>query len=244
MTRPGIYRVTAAGLLCLAGGYRYHTMKKPADVTDYQAAIRASVARVPSQFEGWIGEDCPVPVQATMLLQPDVMISKLYRNVETGRSVNFLLVHCADAHDMAGHFPKRCYPASNWHLDAQQSRDWRAGDLVVPGTEYNFSLPAAVGSLRGGRSITVANFLLRPGGHVLRDMDEMLALIRGAGGEALGAAQVQVVFEGSGWSQAERDRTVQAFIGGYRPVIDAILATPAQAAKCDGPRQARGRGAR
>ncbi len=198
-------------------------MESPADVAATMAAIRASVEKVPNRIDGWVGKDIPPSIQATTLLKPNVIISRQYINVDTGMPIGFLLVHCSDAHDMAGHFPLRCYPAQDWKVISSEAKDWVASDMSVPGMEYKFTKDATIGG-KGEASITVANFLLRPG-HIVRDMDAMVSLIRGAGGQAQGAAQVQVCFYGEVPPEF-RDRTVKSFITAYEPVIRAILADP------------------
>jgi hypothetical protein len=215
-----IYRVLGAIILCAIGVQRYHTLASPVEVRQYHARIRDSVAEVPRQINGWIGRDVPVPVQAITLLQPNLIVSKRYLSVESGLSVGFLLVHCSDAHDMAGHFPLRCYPADGWKVVDQRQRDWQVGSRLITGMEYRFSQAGEIGS--PARTITVANFLLRPGGHIVRNMDQMLELIDGAGGQASGAAQVQVCFD-TDVADAVRDRAVQSLVGGFEPVLAAIL---------------------
>jgi hypothetical protein len=220
-----ISRILAVALLCAMGAYRIHSMHAPADVTAYHAAIRESVKDVPHRIDAWVGRDVEPSVQATMLLHPNLMISRQYLDLESGRSVGFLLVHCTDAHDMAGHFPLRCYPAQDWKVVSATPKDWNTASLAITGMEYEFSKSAEIGG-HGDSHLIVANFLLRPG-HILRDMDAMVALIRGAGGQAQGAAQVQVCFDASVPPDA-RDKIVKTFITAYEPVIRAILADPSQ----------------
>ena len=157
------------------------------------------------------------------LLAPNAIINRRYTNVENGLSAGVLLVHCSDAHDMAGHFPLRCYPADGWLRRLSRERDWQVGDLTITGTEYEFYRADAVGQSGKQQSIVVANCLLRPGGKVLRDMDAMAASIVGEGGQASGAGQIQVFFD-AGLSESQRDETVRTLIAGYRPILDAILA--------------------
>jgi hypothetical protein len=217
-----VWRTSA--LVMLAGIAVHHAvaMHKPAGIVEYHARAREVAARVPSKIDAWVGEDVRVPVQAMTVLRPNVMISRRYVNVENGATAGVLLVHCADAHAMAGHFPLRCYPARGWNLVRSRPRDWQAGDLRVTGTEYEFTLDDQ--ETRTTSNIVVANCLLRPG-MILRDMDGMTRSILGAGGQALGAAQVQVYFD-SAVSEAKRDEAIVALLKGYRPVIDAVVAGP------------------
>jgi hypothetical protein len=199
--------------------HRYATVRTPADVGEYHRRVRDAKSAVPSHIGGWVGSDAPLPAQAVRLLDPNLLVSRHYVNVENGRSAGFLLVHCADAHDMAGHFPPRCYPAAGWTLRTKRPREWTVDGLRVAGFEYDFSKD----SLGEHRVITVASTLLRPGGQVFADMAAMTGSILGAGGQSSGAGQLQVYFDDAQLSQDQRDAAVVALLGGYRPVIDAIL---------------------
>jgi len=151
-----------------------------------------------------------------------VNINRQYTNVESGALANLLLVHCADAHHMVGHFPLRCYPADGWNLESKRPRDWAVSGLQLTGTEYRFVKDEA-GPNGVVPSIVVANFLMRPSGRVLRDMDGLSQSIVGANGSLLGAGQLQVVFEGD-VPEKQRDAAVQELLRGYQPVLEAILA--------------------
>ena len=219
--RRTVYRALASALLAAIAAHRYATVRTPPDVAAYHQHVRAAGPVVPAHIGPWVGTDVPVPTQAVRVLDPNLLVSRRYVNVESGAGAGFLFVHCADAHDMAGHFPLRCYPAAGWELTGSRAREWVVGDLRIAGYEYDF----ARGSIDGhrGSSITVASTLFRPGGRVFPDMAGMTRSILGAGGQSSGAAQVQVYFDAP-LSQEQRDAAVVALLGGYRPVIDAVLA--------------------
>jgi hypothetical protein len=218
-----VYRLCAAVLLAAIGAHRLISMHRPASVQAYHERIRAAAALGPRQINAWIGEDVPVPVQALSVLAPNAIISRRYVNVESGMTANFLIVHCSDAHDMAGHFPLRCYPAAGWARRATQPGDWMVGDRRMCGTEYEFYRGGSIEYRGAEQSIIVANCLLRPGGRVLRNMDEMTASIIGAGGQSSGAAQIQVSFD-AGVPAEQRKRAVETLLKGYLPLIETILA--------------------
>jgi hypothetical protein len=214
-----VYRTLAAVVLAGIAAHRYATVRKPPDVTQYHRRVREAHAAVPAHIGGWVGSDTPVPAQAIRLLDPNLLVSRHYVNVENGLAAGFLLVHCADAHDMAGHFPLRCYPAAGWKLGGSRPREWVVDGLRVPGYEYEFTRE----SPEGQRSIVVANTLLRPGGQAFADMAGMTRSILGAGGQSSGAGQLQVYFDDRRLSQEQRDTAVVELLGGYRSVVDAIL---------------------
>lgn len=226
MSARSAWVILAFVLLAWMGAHRYATVRRPAGVEEYHANVRAAVTQVPAEIGGWVGKDIPVPPRAIRVLDPNAIVSRQYTNVEKGDLAGLLLVHCADAHDMVGHFPVRCYKAAGWDLKSSRERDWVVGDLRLTGMEYVFVRDAreAPGEQN---TVIVANCLLRPGGQVLRDMNALSRTIVGAGGQASGAGQVQVYFDPT-VLEARRDAAVVALVQGYRPVIDAILAKAVQ----------------
>ena len=216
-------------LLSGAAGFRLASAKRSGGVEALHRHIRTVAAEVPRRIAAWVGNDVPLPAQALTTLRPNVTISRHFVNVENGVAAGFLLVHCSDAHDMAGHFPLRCYPAEDWTLDTAASRDWKIGTLVLTGTEYRFAKDA----IRGGgvpQTVIVANFLLRPGGLILRDMDGLSRSMVGAGSETTGAGQIQLYFDGS-VSLEHRDEAVKTLVGGHLAMIEAMLAPDGQTSK-------------
>jgi hypothetical protein len=219
-----VWRLCTVLLLAAMGAHRYANLRRPADVQRYQQRIRDSVEQVPSHVGPWVAQDVKTPSQALSVLQPNVMISRQYVNIESGLSAGLLLVHCADAHSMVGHFPLRCYPADGWQVISSTPRDWDVNGVLFTGTEYAFS-KQELG--QEPRKIVVANCLMRPDGKLLRDMKSMTRSLIGAGGEMSGAGQIQIYFD-AGIPQAKRDATIEVLVNAYRPVIDAILADPAK----------------
>jgi hypothetical protein len=221
----GISRLLAVALLGAMALQNSLTVHRGGNVDRYDARIRDAADQIPARIGPWIGRDVKVPARAQTVLQPNVLISREYVNVETGQRAGFVLVHCDDAHHMIGHFPLRCYPADGWKVVSVRPRDWKVGDLRLMGTEYEFSMREIGGQINGERQITVANCLLRPNGLVLRDMESLSNSIIGAEGQATGAGQVQIYFD-SDEPQSLRDDAIASLVAGYRPVIDAILGDP------------------
>lgn len=226
MSSRATFRLLAILFLAVIAVHRYATAHRSVDVEKYQATIRAASAAIPARLGGWVGQDVAVPVQAIDMLQPNVMLSRRYTNIENGTAAGLLFVHCANAHHMAGHFPLRCYPAQGWTLRSGGQRDWNAGGIRITGSEYEFHMDARPDSPLE-QSIVVVNCLLRPNGQILRDMDAMTRTIIGAGGAASGAGQLQVYFDAS-IPRSQRDAAVEEILGGCKPLIEAILANPKQ----------------
>jgi hypothetical protein len=218
MNMTPLYRILAVTLLAGFGLHHYALTRKPAGAEKYHERIREAAKLLPSHIGGWVGEDVPVPTRTNSVLRPNVIVSRRYTNVENGLSAGLLLVHCSDAHSMAGHYPLRCYPAQGWTLKESRPRDWASGGLRMNGTEYGF----VVEELGQTKSIIVANWLFLPGGKVLRDMNGMARTVFGVGGQASGAGQLQIYFD-SNMPREQRDRAIEELIGGYRGTIEAIL---------------------
>jgi hypothetical protein len=224
MTTPTkIYRLLAILLLLAVGAGRLASVHKSASVEAYHARVRDSISLVPSHIGPWVGQDVPVEERALKLLLPNVIVNRQYVNVENGQTVGFELVQCSDAHDIVGHFPLRCYPADGWNVDSSREFHWKLSGWEITGMEYKFSRLFGPGG-EPGRELTVWNFLMRPGGQVLKDMDSLSDSIIGVTGQASGAGQVQVCFFDSSLSDEQEQAIAQALVGGYKPVIDAILA--------------------
>jgi hypothetical protein len=217
-----LYRIFGVVILAGVALQRAVAMHRPESMVRNHEHIRALAEALPHRIGAWVGEDVVVPVQALNVLRPNVMLSRRYVNLENGCNAGFLLVHCSDAHAMAGHFPLRCYTARGWDVQGSRPRDWKVDSLLLSGMEYTFSLDGEGMGSKGARSIIVANCLFRPGGKVLRDMDAMIKSVIGAGGQASGAGQMQIYFD-AGVPQNERDAAVVALAGGYKEVIEAIL---------------------
>ena len=225
-----ISRVAAIVFLGAIAVQNYAARLSTPDLDAYRAEIRATAAAIPNRIGSWIGQDVSVPTRAVTVLQPNVLISRDYLNVENGLHAGVLFVHCSDAHHIVGHFPARCYPADGWQLVRSGPVDWHAGNLRLTGTEYEFFMQEIGEDFSGQQRIIVDNCLLRPGGLVLRDMDGVSRSIIGATGQSTGAAEIQFYFAAT-VGKTQRDQAISELTAGYRPLIDAVLATPAVAGK-------------
>ncbi len=212
-------RTLAVALLVGFAIHQYAMMDKPARVAEYHQRIRAAAQSVPAHIGSWVGEVIPIPTRVQTVLQPNVILSRRYTNVETGCCADLLLVQCTEAHSMAGHFPLRCYPAEGWSVQSATPRDWAVGNLSFTGTEYEFTID----EIGQTRSLIVANCLLLPGGKVLRDMNAMAKALAGRIGQSAGAGQIQICFDAS-IPEAQRDQAITELLGGYQSVLAAILA--------------------
>lgn len=197
------------------------------DAEPYHAQIMAMSLDTPTTFGPWESRPIEVPPSAVELLRPNAMLSRQFRDQENRRHASILIVQCKDARDLSGHWPPNCYKASGYTLTNIESRTWPAfgnpadgtplsGD-EIPGVEYTFDMEMADGPSR----LVVANFLIVPGVGLVPDM----ASVREAGADpqrrSLGAAQVQVVTDGS-YTRAERDAIFAELLEPHWPLIAAI----------------------
>lgn len=220
MTSRLVYRWLTVLIILVIGGHRYFARRHPAGVVEYRRQVRESAALVPDRIGAWVGTDVDIQARAIKVLDPNLMISRRYTNVEDGTVAGLSLVHCSDAHDMVGHFPMRCYPAQGWNVRSAQPREWVVGDLRLTGMEYDFTTDSLEGG--GSRALTVINCMFRPDGVVLRDMESLSRSIIGAGGQSSGAGQIQIYFD-SQIPQEKRDAAVLVLVEGYKPVLRSIL---------------------
>lgn len=214
-----------APLLAMAvlTGIAVATLARPApeDAEPYHARVRAAVDAVPRQVEGWIGEDVDIPEAAQRLLKPNAILSRGYRNIETGQAVTLVIVHTKDARDMLGHYPPNCYPRAGWTMESDGPRTWQVDALRYEGMEYAFSFTKP-----GQRQeMVVDNLLILPGGEFARDMGQVIHLASDYTRHFFGAGQVQVITP-AGMTDQQRQAVFQTMIGAITPVIDALRSGP------------------
>lgn len=195
------------------------TLPGPADAQPYHDRVTAAAEQVPTTFRGWTFEPLPMQPGSMELLKPNVALRMRVSHPDYAHPMEFLMIQCRDARDLAGHYPPNCYPQVNGYiqLDAQP-RDWHAGDLDVPGTEYRF----AVNNLPAAAERYVLHIMLLPDGTFARDIDAIYK----AGADYLrrhhGAAQCQLFIRDASVSREERDRAFNDVLTAYAGLIKAI----------------------
>lgn len=205
-------------LLLLAGlGVQRMSLPQPKDAEPYHQAIQEVLAAIPEPEGGWTSADIPLPPAAVSMLRPNVTLSKRYIHEDRGLSVQFILIHCGDARDMAGHYPPICYPNSGWTLKGRTETDWGEGDQALHGVEYRFE------QVHMGRTrrLIVANVILLPDGTFATDMESMKALETDYRHRFFGAAQMQFIFDHE-VAEDERRSVIAELIARYDPVIRTI----------------------
>jgi len=180
-------------LLILVGiGLRRSNPENIAQIDSYHDDVGKLIESIPIDFNGWVGLEVPLPQSATSLLRPNALIARQYVNAERGLHATLMIVQCRDARDMAGHFPPRCYPANGWLMQEE------TGDplVVVSGHEmrrYEFHRVAG----RVERDIFVYDLFALPTGELTVSMDDVRRLSADYQYRSLGAAQIQIVIDGT-----------------------------------------------
>jgi hypothetical protein len=190
---------------------------RPEEAEPYLARIQLLATMTPIAFDSWKGSEVPVPAAATSMLHPNVMISRQFTNRQSGRVVLLVLDQCADARDMAGHYPPNCYPGSGWVLEGREARTWWVDDWKINGTEYRFSRK----SLGGRQRIVVDGFFIMPDGRFLPDMAQFVRAAGDFDKRHFGAAQMQLLFPEE-TLPAERSAVVGEFVRAHAEIIAAI----------------------
>jgi hypothetical protein len=193
---------------------------KPQDVEPFHQRAKQAIMSYPYIVGTWAGQDEVVPDAAVKLLRPNAILSRSYRNSSLrggAANLQLLIDQCKDSRDMLGHYPPVCYPANGSILISKTPRDWKVGDLTIPGMEYEFS--DRVGDQTYQR--IVYNFLIIPGRGIARSMDAVSSAAEDYQERYYGAAQFQMVISAA-VPRAERDR-VFAMMVGVRPDIIKTL---------------------
>src|SRR4051812_11108984 len=99
---PALPWVCTFALLCGIVGDRIRLDRNVVDAEAYHTRVRKVAANIPYHFGNWLGLDVPVPGSAVKLLKPNIIISRRFEEMRTGRQVTLLVVQCTDARDILG----------------------------------------------------------------------------------------------------------------------------------------------
>jgi hypothetical protein len=209
----------AALLLVALLSARLFLFRQPPQAEGYFKRVVAATVATPTSFGSWVSMDAPVPPAAITMLRPNVTVSRRYTNLQTGQQATFLLVQCADARDLMGHFPPVCYAAHGFREVAADAKDWSVEGLAIQGTVYTFSSTRP----EDLSSMIIYDFMILPDGRTCRDMEGVNATARDPRKRQLGAAQLQVLVSPT-MPEDQRDALFLTLVQVHRRTIDAILA--------------------
>ena len=190
-------------------------------VKQYQALVAQVINDIPIDANGWVGSEVALPQSATNLLRPNALMAREYVNDERGVNATLLIVQCADARDMAGHFPPRCYPANGW-LSIDEDGPLR---VVVDGHVMNrYKYHRVAG--RNEREISVYNMFALPTGGTTTSMDDVYRLSADYQYRSFGAAQVQIVIDG-GVDPDQHEWILNEMYAIVAPAVERVRSIPA-----------------
>ena len=188
----------------------------------YHNKVSEVAKDLPREAGQWKAVDMDLPEAAVALLRPNVLISRRFVNEDSGKSFAFLIVQCADARDMEGHFPPNCYPTSGWTPLGERAMQVDVGDLNnAASMGYRFERVLQ----DGPETIDVVNLLVVPGDGFVTSMKNIRHLSGTVTDRYYGAAQVQFVFDGF-WDEKERLEAVEMVGTTLEPLIRVILDKP------------------
>lgn len=208
--------LSCALLGCLAA-YRVRFQAPPQEADAYQRRVRDTAAQMPLQIGSWVGRDVPVTQGAVALLHPNVIISRQYTDMVSGRSVGFLLVQCSDARDILGHYPPICYVMHGWTGLDTRKHEWDVAGMRIWGMEYEYSKMSEEQSSH----ISVCDFMLLPDGRTCGDMDTVDNAAKSYRTRFFGAAQVQLECDVS-IPASERDGIFEMVLQAAKPILNSI----------------------
>jgi hypothetical protein len=183
-----------ASLLVLMGFSRWMptSVRLDEDALAHRQRVAAAIAAVPFFVGDWVGRDEQVPPEAQKLLRPNAIFSRTYQK-PLGPRLHMLLVHCADARDMIGHYPPVCYPSAGWvseEIPGPRDVVVGAGGAALPVRLYGFRRMQQLG--REDRIIILNAFIL-PGGNVSRDISDINRQSERLEISLQGVAQLQII---------------------------------------------------
>jgi len=214
-------------ILIVIGYLRIQPGNKEA-IEQYQDQVAKLINAMPLDVDGWVGQTVPLPQSAISLLRPNALVARRYYNEETGLSATLMVVQCNDTRDMAGHYPPRCYPANGWMVPVENPvRNYTVDDQEFRVYEFH----RLAGKVE--RAITVYSLFALPNGELTTSMTEVRKLSADYRYRQYGAAQLQVVIDGSVPIE-EHPRILDEMYRIAEPAIKAVLKSQAEQSRNEG----------
>jgi len=182
--------------LCLLGAIGLDSSSRqyvPEGAGAYHRQVAEALELVPYRIGDWVGVDNEIRQEALQILDANASLSRTYRHIETGDAAVLLVVHCADARSLLGHYPPVCYPPQGWTEVSRSLRPVACEDVSLVSTLYDFTHDTL------GRSpgIEVAHFAVLPDGKTAPDMDLLDRAARDKRTKFFGGASLQFVVDAS-----------------------------------------------
>ena len=191
--------------------------KAPEGVEAYHAQVRESVKKIPYIVGDWVGTDTEIRQEALQILDANSTLSRVYRHLGTGRTATMLLVQCADARSLLGHYPPVCYPSQGWSQLSSALRPVAIEDGTFEATEYVFGYDL----LQQSTPLEVLHFMVLPDGRIAPDMQLLDIAARDRRFTFYGGASVQFIVE-AGLSGEERGQAFDVLFQAAAPWVTAV----------------------
>ncbi len=202
---------------------------RPVASPEYLSSVREAVREIPYSIGPLIGVDLEVVTAAAEMLNPNVILQRVYRDPLLGHSVSLVVVHCQDVRDLAGHYPPICYPNAGWEESADSSTlSFKLDDSSILASSYAFERSGEM----SGESLSVVSFFAMPStsAQFSPDMKAVDIASRSPQTAGLGAAHIMLVVPGS-QSEDISKNLVDDVLRALRPTLRAICEVAPQSVK-------------
>lgn len=189
----------------------------PPGVEAYHASIREAENLIPYNIRNWVGTDTEIRQEALNILDANSTVSRVYRDLVTGHTATLLLVQCADARSLLGHYPPVCYPSQGWSQISSGIRPISPEYGTFEATEYTFGYDL----LQQSNALEVLHFTVLPDGRIAPSMDLLEIAARDRRYTFYGGASIQFIVN-SGLSDEERIETYEMLFQAAAPWISAV----------------------
>lgn len=194
-------------LLATIGFARMGRDNLPQGAEEYHARVQEAVHLLPYRIGTWVGVDTELRRDALQILNPNVALSRTYRDVQTGRTGTLVVVHCSDARSLLGHYPPACYPTQGWTTLNSSPKQIELDSLSVPATEYLFRSDW----LANSGKLCVLHFTVLPDGQIVPDMRELEHSARDKRTKMFGGASLQLIVDAD-LPAAQRDEIYEVLV--------------------------------
>lgn len=210
--------VTCALLVGVAAGNAARH-RVPPGVDAYHESIREAVEQIPYNIGNWVGTDTEIRQEALRILDANSTVSRVFKHLITGDTATLLLVQCADARSLLGHYPPVCYPSQGWSQLSAAPQTFQSTDGEQVATEYVFGYDL----LQQSSSLEVLHFTVLPDGRIGQDMALLDSMARDRRFTFYGGASVQFIVT-AGLPEEERLKTYKMLYQAAAPWLAAVQA--------------------
>lgn len=202
---------------------------RPVASPEYLTSVRERVQEIPYSIGPLVGIDLEVVAAAAMMLNPNVILQRVYRDPLLGHSVSLVVVHCQDVRDLAGHYPPICYPNAGWENVANPSTfNFDVDDSAILATRYAFERRGDLSS----ESLKVVSFFAMPAtsAQFSPDIKAVDIASRSPRTAGLGAAHIMLVVPASQPDDVSQ-HLIKDVLRALRPTLQAICKASPQSAQ-------------